>query len=160
MEKQIRTSTMMPQPLETSPHGSSSSWIVVQEGLFEYPSVNDGKPALLANRCMNCGTTFFPKRALCPTCFEEGDMEEIRLARQGTLYACTVIHRDSPTGIPAPYAYGYVEIPANQVRVFALLTGGDPSSFHPGQEVELVIEPIKTDPEGNQMIGYKFKPVL
>jgi uncharacterized OB-fold protein len=159
MEKQIRASTMAPHSLETSPHGSSSSWILVQEGLFEYPLADDGKPTLLANRCMNCGTTFFPKRALCPACFEQGFMEDIELDRRGILYACTVIHRDSPTGVPAPYAYGYVEIPTNQVRVFALLTGSDPSSFHPGQEVELVVEPIRTDSEGKQIIGYKFKPV-
>ena len=159
MEKQIRVYTRMPHPLETSPHGSSSSWILVQEGLFEYPLAKDGKPALLANRCMNCGITFFPKRFLCPTCFEQGGMEEVKLARRGTIYACTVIQRDSPTGITAPYAYGYVEIPANKVRVFALLTGSDPSSFHAGQEVELVVEPIRTDSEGKQIIGYKFKPV-
>ena len=149
----------MPHPLETSSHELSSSWILVQDGLFEYPLADNGKFALLANRCMTCGVTFFPKRSLCPTCFEEGDLEEVRLARQGILYACTVIHRDSPAGIPAPYAYGYVEIPANQVRVFALLTGSDPSSFHPGQEVELVVEPIRTDSDGKQVIGYKFKPV-
>jgi uncharacterized protein len=160
MKNQIRASTMASHSWETSPHGLSSSWILVQEGLFKYPLADDGKPTLLANRCMNCGATFFPKRALCPACFEQGFLEDIKLDRRGILYACTVIHRDSPAGIPAPYAYGYVEIPANQIRVFALLTGSDPSSFHPGQEVELVVEPIRTDSEGKQIIGYKFKPVL
>lgn len=159
MKKPIRVSAREPHSLERSPHRSSSSGVLVQEGLFEYPSADNGKPALLANRCTTCGATFFPKRLLCPACFEQGVMEDIRLGRRGILYACTVIRRDSPAGIPAPYAYGYVEIPANQVRIFALLTGSDPSSFHSGQEVELVIEPIKTDPEGRQVIGYKFKPV-
>jgi uncharacterized protein len=159
MDKQIEASTRMPNLLKGLSNGPDPAWDLVQEGLFEYPQTKDQEPALLANRCINCGATFFPKRFLCPTCFEEGDMEEVRLARQGTLYACTVIHRDSPTGISAPYAYGYVEIPANKVRVFALLTGSDPMSFHPGQEVELVVEPIRTDSEGKQIIGYKFKPV-
>jgi len=136
------------------------SWELVQEGLFEYPLANDQAPALLANRCTNCGKTFFPKRPLCPYCFEQGEMEEIKLGRRGIIYACTVIHRNSPTGIIAPYAYGYVEILANKVRVFGLFTGGDPSSFAPGQEVELVVEPIKINNQGTQIIGYKFKPVL
>ena len=136
------------------------SWDLVQEGLFEYPLANDQAPALLANRCTNCGKTFFPKRPLCPYCFEQGEMEEIKLGRRGIIYACTVIHRNSPTGIIAPYACGYVEIPANKVRVFGLFTGGDPSSFAPGQEVELVVEPIKINNQGTQIIGYKFKPVL
>ena len=39
-------------------------------------------------------------------------MEEIKLDRRGIIYACTVIHRNSPTGIIAPYAYGYVDIPS------------------------------------------------
>ena len=159
MEKQVRALKEVPHSRRASTNTPNQVWSLVQEGLFEYPLADDGKPALLANRCINCGATFFPKRALCPSCFEQGDMEEVRLPRQGILYACTVIHRDSPAGIPAPYAYGYVEIPAHRIRVFALLTGSDPLSFHPGQEVELVIEPIKTDPEGNQIIGYKFKPV-
>lgn len=158
MEKQIRALKEGPHSRRAPTNTPDQVWSLVQEGLFDYP-LADGKPALLANRCINCGTTFFPKRVLCPTCFEEGDMEEVRLASRGTLYACTVIHRDSPAGIRAPYAYGYVEIPVDKVRVFALLTGSDPSSFHSGQEVELVIEPIKTDPEGRQVIGYKFKPV-
>lgn len=135
------------------------SWELVQEGLFDYPLVDGKKPTLLANHCTKCGKTFFPKRPLCPYCFEKGKMEEIKLDRRGIIYACTVIHRNSPTGIIAPYAYGYVDIPVNKVRVFGLFTGGDPLSFVPGQELELIVEPIKIDHQGKQIIGYKFKPV-
>ena len=136
-----------------------SGWALVEEGLFEYPLADGEAPALLANRCTNCGKTFFPKRPLCPYCFKKGEMEEIKLDRRGVIYACTVIHRNSPSGIKAPYAYGYVEIPANKVRVFGLFTGSDPTSFTPGQGVELVVEPIEIDIEGRQIIGYKFKPI-
>jgi hypothetical protein len=135
------------------------TWSLIEEGLFEYPIADNQVPALLANRCKHCGKTFFPKRSLCPYCFEKGEMEEIKLARRGIIYACTVVHRNSPTGIIAPYAYGYVDIPVNKVRVFGLFVGSDPSSFTPGQEVELVLEPIKVDHQGKQIIGYKFKPV-
>jgi len=138
---------------------ANQTWSLVEEGLFEYPLAEGQTPTLLANRCTNCGKTFFPKRPLCPYCFDKGEMEEIKLDRRGAIYACTVIHRNSPTGIIAPYAYGYVDIPVNKVRVFGLFTGGDPLSFAPGQEVELVVEPIKIDPQGKQIIGYKFKPV-
>lgn len=135
------------------------SWNLVLEGLFIYPLVEGQEPALLANRCTNCGKTFFPKRNLCPHCFEEGDMEEITLDNRGIIYACTVVHIPSPVGIKAPYAYGYVEIPKNQVRIFALFTGCAPSSFIVGQEVELVVEPIREDRQGQKVIGYKFKPI-
>jgi uncharacterized OB-fold protein len=138
---------------------NAQSWILVQPGLFEYPVTDGQAPALLANRCTKCGKTFFPKRTLCPYCFDKGTMEDIKLDRRGIIYACTVIHIPSPVDIKAPYAYGYVEIPANQVRVFALFTGDDPFLFTPGQEVELVLEPIRQDHQGKQIIGYKFKLV-
>jgi uncharacterized OB-fold protein len=86
------------------------------------------------------------------------EMESIILDGRGIIYASTVVHIDSPVGITAPYAYGYVEMPAYQVRVCGLFTGGDPFSFAPGQEVELVIEPIRLNEQGQQVIGYKFRP--
>jgi uncharacterized OB-fold protein len=86
-------------------------------------------------------------------------MEEIELDGQGVIYASTVVRVSSPAGIKAPYAYGYVDLPANQLRVFALFTGADPGSFVPGRKVEVVLEPIGKDTEGNMVIGYKFRPV-
>jgi len=86
-------------------------------------------------------------------------MEEIELDSQGVIYASTVVRVSSPAGIKAPYAYGYVDLPANQLRVFALFSGADPGSFVPGRKVEVVLEPISKDTDGNTVIGYKFKPV-
>lgn len=86
-------------------------------------------------------------------------MEDIRLDRFGVVYASTVVHIPSPAGIRAPYAYGYVDIPADNVRVFGLFTGADPFSFHAGQRVEMVLEPLKENEKGQKVIGYKFKPV-
>ena len=85
-------------------------------------------------------------------------MEETTLDRRGIIYASTVVHIPSPVGIKAPYAYGYVEIPANGVRVFALFTGDDPYSFTPGREVELVLEPLEIESQKHKIISYKFKP--
>ncbi len=135
------------------------SWELVQEGLFNYPLSDDQEPALLGNRCMSCGKTFFPKRSLCPYCFNEGDLQDITLDNQGIIYACTVVHIPSPVGIKAPYACGYVEIPKNEVRIFALFTGSDPFSFTPGQKVKLVVEPVRENHQGQKVIGYKFKPI-
>jgi hypothetical protein len=137
----------------------NKDWVLIQAGLFDYPVKEGQYPALLANRCTSCGKSFFPKRTLCPHCFEQGEMEDITLERRGVIYTCTVIHIPSPTGIQAPYAYGYVDIPANNIRVFALFTGADPYSFRSGQEVVLVLEPIKKEQQGQQIIGYKFKPL-
>lgn len=142
-----------------SPGESNALWIPVQPGLFEYPLTKGQTPALLANRCSKCGKSFFPKRTLCPHCFDQGSMENISVSGRGIIYACTVVHIPSPAGIEAPYAYGYIEMPANRLRIFGLLTGGDPSSYAPGQEVELTLEAIRVNEKGQEIIGCKFKIV-
>lgn len=145
--------------VKSSSGESEGSWIPVQTGLFEYPVANGQLPSLLGNRCSVCDKSYFPRRALCPYCFDKGRMEDITLDRRGIIYACTVVFIPSPVGIKAPYAYGYVDIPANQVRVYALFTGSDPASFSPGQKVEMVLEPIGVNKGGQQVIGYKFRAV-
>jgi uncharacterized OB-fold protein len=86
-------------------------------------------------------------------------MEAVKIERQGIIYASTVVRIDSPAGIKAPYAYGYVDLPANQLRVFALFTGADPTTFAPGQEVEMVLEPLGTDRDGKKIVAHKFRPI-
>jgi len=138
----------------------TSNSIPIQPGLFEYPPPEQCHPALLGSHCQSCGRKFFPKRTLCTYCFVDGRMEELKLDNRAVIYAVTVVHIPSPMGIQAPYAYGYVDILTDNIRIFALFTGDNPSSFHSGQEVELVIEPVRTDGQGHQIIGYKFRPVL
>ena len=145
--------------VKSSSGESERSWIPVQPGLFEYPVADGQLPSLLANRCSVCNKTYFPRRGHCPQCFDKGTMEDITLERRGTIYACTVVRVPSPVGIKVPYAYGYVDILAHQVRVYALFTGGDPSSFRPAQEVEVVLEPIRVNEKGQEVIGYKFRGV-
>lgn len=146
-------SEAMQRPYNTE----NPNWTPVQEGLFDFPPAKGRHPALLANTCRNCGKCFFPKRTICPYCFEQGQLEDIVLDRKGVIYAVTVVHISSPSGIEAPYAYGYVNIPVNKIRIPALFTGDHPSAFHSGMEVELVLETIRTNSRGQQIIGYKFK---
>ena len=84
-------------------------------------------------------------------------MEELKLERQGVIYAATVVHIPSPAGIEAPYAYGYVELANSGLRVFALFSGSDSNAFTPGRKVELVLEPILHDVQGRSMVAHKFK---
>jgi uncharacterized OB-fold protein len=133
--------------------------VAVQPGIFRYPLAGGERPALLGSKCTKCGKSFFPERVLCPDCFDEGVMESFPLDTKGVIYASTVVRVPSPVGIRPPYAYGYVDIPANHIRIFAPFTGAAPDSFAPGQEVELVLEPVSANRLGQKLIGYKFKPV-
>jgi len=134
------------------------SWVVVEPGLFEYPLPEGAKPALLGNYCKKCGRVFFPKRELCPDCFDEGDMMPKQLDSRGIIYSSTVVRIPSPAGLKPIYAYGYVDIPTDKIRLHTLLEGIDPASVAPGTEVELEIGPFMVNKQGQQVIGYKFKP--
>jgi uncharacterized OB-fold protein len=136
-----------------------ASWVLVEPGLFDYPVPKGEKPALLASRCSLCGKRFFPQRPLCPHCFEQDTMEQTRLGTRGVVYCSTVVNIPSPVGIKPPYAYGYVDIPENDIRVFGLFTGAPAETFKPGLNVELVIDSVGVDKQGRQVVGYKFKPV-
>ncbi len=86
-------------------------------------------------------------------------MEEVPLSRRGTIDTFTVVHV-APTGFKAPYIQAYVDLPEGP-RIFSLITGCDPlgTDLRDGAEVELVIEKIREDEKGNDLIGYKFRPV-
>lgn len=135
------------------------SWVVVEPGLFEYPVPPGAKPALLGSHCKKCDKMYFPRREICPDCFDVDAMEIKGLDSRGVIYSSTVVRVPSPAGLKPPYAYGYVDIPADKIRLHTLLEGTDPASLAPGTEVELVIGPFLVNREGQQVIGYKFKRV-
>jgi len=90
---------------------------------------------------------------------KEDTMEETPLSRRGKIDTFSVV-RVAPTGFEAPYIQAFVDLPEGP-RVFSLITGCEPSedALKEGQEVELVIEKITEDEKGNELIGYKFRPV-
>lgn len=126
-------------------------------GLFEESP--QGAPRLLTSSCKSCGRYFFPARADCPHCAEAGHVVEAAIAGTGVIYASTVVHVPSPTGLKPPYAYGYVQLDAAALRVFALFTSVDPHQLVPGSRVEMVLGPLRTDADGNELITYKFRPL-
>lgn len=88
----------------------------------------------------------------------DNDVEEVSLSTKGRIDTFTVINV-APIGFEAPYIQGFVNLPEGP-RVFALITGCDPlnNDLKDGAEVELVIDKIRGDEKGNDLIGYKFRP--
>lgn len=129
------------------------------EGIIRCPSQAGGKPRLLGNKCSSCGKVFFPKRAICPNCFTDDTLTEFELSSKGKIHTYTIVHYPSPAGVEAPYAYGYIDLPESNVRVFSLFTECDPEKLQIGMDVELAIEKLRTDKDGTEIMGYKFKPV-
>lgn len=86
-------------------------------------------------------------------------MQEIQLGSRGKIDSFSVLHVGAP-GFEPPYIIAYVVMPEG-AKVLALITGCEPSerSLEIGNEVELVIEKIREDEHGNEVRGYKFRPI-
>ncbi len=127
----------------------------IREGLFNIPSSPSEKPYLVGSRCRNCQEVMFPQRPICLNCFGK-DLEQVRLSSRGKLFTFTINHQ-GPKEFSAPYASGYIDLPEG-VRIYSLLTDWEAKGLKIGAEMELVIEKIKEDKEGNIVLGYKFRP--
>jgi uncharacterized OB-fold protein len=131
----------------------------ILSGVFHEGASPDEKSCLIGSRCSKCGRTFFPKRFMCPVCLKEGTIEDVPLSTKGRIDTYSVV-QVAPMGFTAPYIQAFVDLPEGP-RVFTIIAGCEPSedAIAEGQEVELVIDKIREDEEGNDLIGYKFRPV-
>jgi len=113
---------------------------------------------LMGSRCRDCGKVSFPKKKVCPDCFN-GELSEVPLSKKGRLhsYALSLM---GPPGVEAPYVMAFIDLP-EKIKLYSILTDCEPRDeiLKIGMEMEMVIEKIGQDPEGNEIMGYKFKPV-
>ena len=135
----------------------------IAEGVFTWPAE---QPALIGSRCTNCGNHMFPVQSGCPRC-TGNETETVELARRGTLWTWTVqgFAPKSPpyagNADPAsfePFGVGYVELPG-EVKVETRLTEADPGKLRIGMEMELVLVPLMTDDDGDEVVTFAFAPV-
>ena len=59
---------------------------------------------------------------------------------------------------PVPYAFGLVEL-TEGLEIVTLFSVDDFSELEVAREVELVIEKLCDDDEGNEVLTFKFRPV-
>lgn len=115
-------------------------------------------PALSGSKCKGCGAVFFPQKKICTKCYKKDHMEKVSLSRKGKLSTFAVSSR-SHIGLETPYAAGYIELP-EKVRFFSLLSECEPyNELEVGMDMEMIIEKMKTDEFGYEVLVYKFKPV-
>lgn len=131
----------------------------IRDGLFYQPTSPDEKPHLIGTKCRVCGYSAFPKRPVCPWCLKEGTMDEVALSSRGRINSFTIA-RVAPLGFKAPYIAAFIDLPEGP-RLFSIITGCEPSeeALDIGKEAELLIDKIGDDEEGNELIGYMFRPV-
>ena len=125
-------------------------------GAFE---IEDGHPYLVGTKCSQCGEAFFPPRFICTYCLTDEGVQKARLGNKGTLYSYTVINVASKEFNP-PYAFGFVIIEPEKIRIPSVLTGFDLNEeLKSGTKMEMVIERLRNDEHGNEIVSYKFRPV-
>lgn len=135
--------------------------VPIREGLFTWPSP---EPRLLASRCTACGTVSWPSTATCanPNCRGE-HIEQVELSRRGRLDAYTIMRYQPPLPWRGPQSMipmgqGFVILPEG-IAVAAVFTTADPAELIPGREMELVVDKLYDDEDGNEVMGYRFRPV-
>jgi uncharacterized OB-fold protein len=128
---------------------------------FSVPADGDAdrRPRLLGSRCPACGEHFYPRRFVCAKCLHEG-CEDVVLSPTGTLWTYTYVHvplfakKDAKVDA---YGVGQVDLPEGP-RIQAILVGG-PDDFEIGMALELDLETLHHDKDGNDVVIYRFKPV-
>jgi uncharacterized OB-fold protein len=130
--------------------------VPLREGLFRIPTGPGEKPTLIASRCPRCGEHFFPKRAICLACGQFG-LEEAYLTGPGKIWTFTIARMTPPGSlVEAPYVVAQVELP-ERVIVASVLSDCDVDSVRVDMPVELVLEKVKEDEEGNDVVAFKFR---
>ena len=133
--------------------------IIYQEA-ESYGMGSSGEGAyLIGSKCRKCSYVTFPPRGACSACISNETMEAVSLGSRGKIETFSVLHTAAPD-FKAPYILAYVLI--GGAKVLSLITGCEPKeeSLEIGDEVELVIEKIREDERGNEVWGYKFRPIL
>jgi uncharacterized OB-fold protein len=136
--------------------------VPIAEGLFTWPSDD---PRLIGSACEACDVVVFPAQRSCPGC--NGDQVTERLLEpRGSLYTWTT--QSFPPVAPPylgdtgkdtfePYGIGWVQV-SDSLMIEARLTENDPEKLEFGMPVELVLIPLNTDDEGNDVMSFAFRP--
>lgn len=114
-------------------------------------------PRLLGSRCRETGEVFYPVQAMNPVTHKAGTMEPCEIEGTGELLNFTRVHRGMP-GFETPLALGIVKLDAGPTLTAQLADWAD-VELRAGLRVDLVIGPIRHDPDGTAVIGPKFRPV-
>jgi uncharacterized OB-fold protein len=134
--------------------------VAIEDGFFTVPDDPTEAPRLLGSRCQSCGEVFYPRRFVCAKCLHEGT-DDLELGPRGTLYTWTYVHVPlfaKKDGSVDAYGVGQIDLPEGP-RVQAILVGG-PDDFAIGMELQLELEELGPDKEGNDIVIYRFRPTV
>ncbi len=115
------------------------------------------RPHLVAHECSACAARFFDRRNACAACGATG-FKDVEVAREGELRAFTIVSFAAP-GVAVPFVAGVVECAGTTVRANVINVPPDPEHVRLGMKVKLAVQPLGTDTEGVEAVGFGFEPV-
>jgi len=102
---------------------------------------------------------FFPRRLVCARCLYEGT-EDTELSTSGTIYTWTYCHvpmfgkKDADV---SGYGVAQIDLPEGP-RVQSILSGAR-DDFAIGMPVEIGLETLRQNADGDEVVIYRFRPV-
>ena len=114
-------------------------------------------PHLVAQECVSCGARFFDRRNACASC-SATEFRTVDISTTGELKAFTIVAFAAP-GVPVPFVAGVVDCDGTSVRGNVINIDPDPDHVTLGMKVRLATQPVGTDDNGTEAIGFGFEPM-
>jgi uncharacterized OB-fold protein len=135
--------------------------IPVEVGLFDIPESSREIVQLNGSICVSCGRYFFPKVERCYLCGFTENIKDTKLGRKGKLYTYTNCCYAPPGGGykgKIPFGLGLVALDEG-IIICTRVNETDTSKLKVGMEVELMLETLYRDDEGNEVICFTYNPL-
>ena len=133
--------------------------VPIEEGFFRIPDDPAEPPRLLGSRCPTCGEVFFPRRHGVRAVPARGHRRRRAVDPRDALDVDVLPRADvREEGRRRAGLRRRPGRPAEGPRVQSILLGG-PDDFEIGMELEIDLETLRENRDGDEIVIYRFRPV-
>jgi uncharacterized OB-fold protein len=106
-----------------------------------------------AGRCRKCGAVSYPIPRVCGECRTKDEIEEIKLAKTGSVFTYTLDHLEDGRYVSVPIPRLVLDLEGGG-RLFLSMTDGDPDEVKIGMSAEVVFRRLH---EASSFHNYYWK---